>query len=139
MNKVLYQSIGATLFLVGLVFYAGAGYLFWRSTETAPATAIVRKAIEDNCMAGLRSIFNFPPANAPRNPAQSRLETIAEGRIQARVEDIRDPQRALGDATAALGACPTKKFRSFCLGAQCPGEPGAPNGPRMVFVLENAV
>lgn len=138
MNKMVYQSVGATLFLVGMLFYGGAGYLFWRSTETEQAAAIVRRAVENNCIEGLRSIFNFPLANAPRSATQSRLETIAEGRIQARVEDIRDPQRALGDATAALAACPTKKFRTFCLGAQCPGEPGASAKPRMVFVLESA-
>lgn len=140
MSKSVLNAIGATLFLCGMLVFGAGGYLIWQSTENSQAIQVARKAIEDTCVANLQTIFNIPPttggaAQAGRPAAANRLARLQDNRIEIRIENVREPQKALGDATAALAACQSKKIRTFCLGPQC-GEANAPQVTRMIMLLE---
>lgn len=139
MSKSILNAVGATLFLCGMVVFGAGGYLIWQSTESTQAIQVARKAIEETCVSNLQTIFNIPPTQAggqgSRPAASNRLARLQDNRIEIRIENVREPQKALGDATAALAACQSKKIRNFCLGPQC-GEANAPQVTRMIMLLE---
>ena len=142
MSKSILNAIGATLFMCGMLVFGGGGYLIWQSTENTQAIQVAKRAIEETCVANLQTIFNIPPTAAAAQPgrpsASNRLARLQDNRIEIRIENVREPQKALGDATAALAACQSKKIRNFCLGPQC-GEANAPQVTRMIMLLEPSV
>lgn len=137
MSKSILNAIGATLFMCGMLVFGAGGYLIWQSTDNAQAAEVARKAIEETCVANLQTIFNIPPtaSSGVTGRASNRLARLQGNRVEVRIENVREPQKALGDATAALAACQGKRIRTFCLGPQC-GEANAPQVTRMIMLLE---
>lgn len=65
-----------------------------------------------------------------------RLGRFTPGTTSYEVDmgEVKDPRRALADATAALAMCPGREITEACLGVNC-GPGGAPGPVRMVVKL----
>lgn len=101
-------AIGVVMMLSSTVFFAGGGYIIVSALDMHEREAREKAATDSQCV----DLINTLP---------SVTVTQTGGDLQAVMRDVKDPRKALSDATVAAMMCPGRKLVEVCLGDKCAG------------------
>lgn len=120
-----YVASGMTLLMVGVVSYGLASLIFFKALDKQRADDEKIARIEQSCR---DQILKF-----------GKVQPGADGVLEIDMGEVKDPRKAMGDASAVLAMCPTKKILSACMGISCSAPvQGMLNPPvKMILKLGN--
>lgn len=111
-KKQFNTAIGAMFLGLGIIAWGVAVVFALKPSDQRRLPPVVLAPTVDlnTCRSSLNSLYGFV------------TRTSANGDLVVTTQDIADPQKALNDATAAIGLC-KRELVEFCMGTGC-AEPG---------------
>lgn len=112
--------VGTLLTFAGMAFFAAGGVVLSSGIDRQRIQDAQLKQSETSCREQLVRL--------------GRLTPLTNNVYEVEVSDVRDPRKALADASAALAMCPGRDLTESCLGVNCTAN-GVPGPMRLVFRL----
>jgi hypothetical protein len=113
-------ALGIVLAIASLPLFVGGGFVIKSAIDANGRAEKQIEATNKKCMERLRSM--------------GEVKELSSGIFEVTIKQVKDPRKALTDATVAQSMCPYRSMTNFCLGDTCDK---ASKGVSMKFTLRN--
>lgn len=115
-------SLGIALILASIPFFVGGGVILAKTIDQNQRVERQIAATNKRCNERLKTIGD--------------VKELSPGHFEVSIKQVKDPRKALADATIAQALCPYRALTDLCIGDAC--DKGG-SGVSMKFSLRNRI